>query len=57
MFILMMQELVGSSLECTNFIITATLSRLLGAQVYKKMKGKLLYIDSDVDVDKQSGYC
>ncbi|CAK8685813.1 unnamed protein product [Clavelina lepadiformis] len=40
MFILMMQELVGSSVECTNFIITATLSRLLGAQVYKKMKGQ-----------------
>ncbi|CAK8685826.1 unnamed protein product [Clavelina lepadiformis] len=34
------EELVGSSLECTNFIITATLSRLLGAQVYKKMKGQ-----------------
>ncbi|CAK8689889.1 unnamed protein product [Clavelina lepadiformis] len=35
-----MQELVGSSLECTNLITTATLSRLLGAQVYKKMKGQ-----------------
>ena len=57
MFILMMQELVGSSLECTNLITAAALSRLLGAQVYKKMKGKLLYNDSDVDVDKQFGYC
>ncbi|CAK8689866.1 unnamed protein product [Clavelina lepadiformis] len=34
------EELVGSSVECTNLIITATLSRLLGAQVYKKMKGQ-----------------
>ncbi|CAK8685753.1 unnamed protein product [Clavelina lepadiformis] len=34
------EELVGSSVECTNFIITATLSRLLGAQVYKKIKGQ-----------------
>ncbi|CAK8685833.1 unnamed protein product [Clavelina lepadiformis] len=34
------EELVGSSLECANLIITATLSRLLGAQVYKKMKGQ-----------------
>ncbi|CAK8685784.1 unnamed protein product [Clavelina lepadiformis] len=34
------EELVGSSVECTNLIITATLSRFLGAQVYKKMKGQ-----------------
>ncbi|CAK8689873.1 unnamed protein product [Clavelina lepadiformis] len=50
MFILMMQELVGSSVECANLITAAALSRLLGAQVFKKMKGQsdeIIIIDGE----------